>query len=171
MRRFVALVLGLTIGLGFMGSAWAQTAANQRFTVVFIGGAPGRVVASGVINGVGTDITESSTVLPNGDIATEERLIFPAGQLFVTTRGTPGAFEFNPRTCVGSFTSTGTAEVTGGTGRYAGASGEGTFQVQGYFVGGRTATGECSEDPADELVSVTVVRAAFALDVPGLAAA
>ncbi len=53
--------------------------------------------------------------------------------------------EFDERTCVGSFTFAGPFTVVSGTGAFQGATGSGSVQGRGGFVGERTATG-CSED-------------------------
>jgi hypothetical protein len=50
---------------------------------------------------------------------------------------------FDPVACTAKATSTGSWTLTGGTGRYAGASGAGTFGGHATLVGSRDARGRC----------------------------
>jgi hypothetical protein len=94
-----------------------------------------------VITAVGTDVFLSS---PEGDPASYSRYEFPDGTLSV--RNTPEEEELtlNPRSCVGKLEASGTWQVLGGTGAYAGAQGSGTLTVSGTVFLAREAGG-CSE--------------------------
>jgi hypothetical protein len=138
----VAMVL-----VGLPGPAWAETTGPQRLTVVIRQelGQPqptfSKVIASGVINAVGTDVFEDS---PEGDPASYSQYVFPEGMLSVTTM--PEAMEFtqNPRSCVGRLNASGTWTITGGSGAYEGARGHGTLTVKGTIRSEREAQG-CSD--------------------------
>lgn len=155
MKRVISVVAAVAVGvLAWAGPAAAYPAGNQRFTVIFSGAeeAPGRVVASGVVNGVGTDVTVSQD-----DSTTVDEITFPGqGTLFVTINFDPGPEpSFDSRSCVSRFSGTGTLTVTGGTGRFVGASGTGSVSLKGIFVGRRTAQG-CSEEGGRSFVVATV---------------
>ncbi len=140
------MALGL---LAWAGPAAADAPANQRFTATFTstGGSqpPVRVIASGLINAVGTDVTVTS----DGDAGSTEMFVFPGqGTLFVTVTNNPGGSQtFDPRSCVSRFSGTQTLNITGGTGRFVGASGTLMGTERGTFVAQRTAQG-CSQDEA-----------------------
>jgi hypothetical protein len=51
--------------------------------------------------------------------------------------------EVDPRTCLDVISQPGTYQITAGTGRYAGISGDGTYQLSLIFVAGRSH-GQCS---------------------------
>jgi hypothetical protein len=149
--RFVRAVLGsvlvVLVLVGFPTSAGAQTTGPQRVTIVirqdFAQDQPtfSRVVATGVITALGTDVFLPS---PEGDPASYSRYEFPDGTLLV--RNTPEQEEFtlNPNSCVGKLEASGRWEVLGGTGAYADAEGSGTLTVSGTVFLDRVPEG-CSE--------------------------
>lgn len=167
MKRVVSVCTVVALGLlAWAGPASADPARSQRFTVIFSGdeGAPGRVVASGVVNGVGTDVTVSED-----ESTAVDEITFPGqGTLFVTINFDPGPEpSFDSRSCVSRFSGTGTLTVTGGTGRFVGASGTGAVSFKGIFVGRRTAQG-CSEEGGRSFV---VAKVNGTLHLAGAAAA
>ncbi len=141
MKRLLAVLLGTAFLLmGLASPAAAQTQGSQRFIV--FGGGTGEdvnftVVAIGPITGFGTfEETEDPDVI---------RFVFPQGTVTLDSPTTDETEEFDERTCTGRFTFTGPFTIVGGTGAFQGASGSGSVQGQGWFIGERTATG-CSED-------------------------
>lgn len=150
-----AIVVAMALMGGLAGPAWAAS-NNQTFTIFFQGSGtsepPGTVVASGVINGAGTDKTVSDS--QSGSV---ERLDFPGqGTLFITTTNDPNQTQsFDPRTCVGTFSGTGTWRITKGTGDFAGATGSGTYTLQGTFIADRTESGGCAKRSGTFVVLVT----------------
>ena len=168
MKHVVGFVAGVTVLVGGLAGSASAVTGSQRFTLTFTGGDTGKVFAAGVLNASGTDIQLSSTDNPDGSSSGVDRFVFPQGTLTVTHFENPGEFSFNPRSCVGRFSFTGTFTVTGGTGAYAGATGSGTDVGSGIFVVKRNPDGSCSEE---EAFSNVVVRATGTLSVPGQAAA
>jgi len=141
MRKALAVVLGVTLGLvGSAGAASAQAAGEQRFIVIASGsGGEERstVIAVGPITGVGTfEETENEDVV---------RFVFDEGSILLYAPGEEETEEFDEFSCTGSFTFSGPWEIIGGTGAYEDASGSGRFAGQGRFVGVREPQG-CSED-------------------------
>jgi hypothetical protein len=93
------------------------------------------VTASGPISGTGKDVVVNDTT---------DKFVFSKGN--VTVVHTPGSNHesFNPQSCTGTFTERGTFQITGGTGKYKGATGSGTYDARGTFVGTQTPDG-CSD--------------------------
>ncbi len=168
MRKTVvaAIVAGIAL-VGFPGGAAAQTTGRQTFTLSQIGDQPeATVYATGPIRGVGRDIVVNEEFDDEaGTFVSEDILRFPDGDVFVTFTG-QAAFDFNPDTCVGKFSGTATYEITGGTGRYTGASGSGSGTFRGVFVAGRNPDGTCSEDEEDETASVFSARLRGTATIP-----
>jgi len=129
--------MGLALVTGAARPASAATDGAQRFTIVFAGpdGEAGRVLAAGVIHGAG------SNPASQGD----QVLIFQEGTLFLSTELTGGSGGYNPTSCIGRGTSTGTFVVTGGTGQLQGATGSGTFSGTGATMARHLPGGGCSE--------------------------
>ena len=69
----------------------------------------------------------------------------PGGTLRLAHKQSWGTQGQNPRTCLATVTSSGTYQVTGGTGRYKGVHGHGTYSLTAYAlvnkVKGKCATG------------------------------
>ena len=149
--RLVKAVLGSAVMalvlVGFPAPAVAQTTGPQSVTIVvrqdFALDQPtfSRVVATGVITAVGTDVFLPS---PPGDSASFSRYEFPDGTLSVRNNPEQQEFRLNPNSCVGMLEASGTWEVLGGTGAYAGAQGSGTLTLSGTAHLARKADG-CSE--------------------------
>ncbi len=144
-RRMVlaAVVLASVAVAAFPGAAHAAVAGPQRFVVVSAGapGAARTVYAAGVMNAVGTE-----TILSNPAGVATLRWTFPEGTLHVT-----GHYSFqshlDPQTCLRTITLNGTWQITSGTGRFAGASGGGTFSGTNRILLTRTGEGACVPPP------------------------
>lgn len=159
MKRIGAGVAGLlTAMLVFAGPARATT-GTETFKIVFTGdprsGMLGRVVASGVITAVGTDETIAEDPHPDGSETDTDVFTFPGGTITLVDTDPGDIFQFDPRSCTARIgTDAGTFTVIGGTGRYAGASGGGTFTARGLVIFDRTADG-CSEEPRSFFAIIT----------------
>ena len=84
------------------------------------------VIANGPIHARGTD----TVIDDNNDVFS-----FPAGSIDVHHAAKHQHDSFDPVTCLGRHTESGTYRITGGTGAYAAASGRGHYTVNVYFVG------------------------------------
>ena len=58
----------------------------------------------------------------------------PGGTLTLAHKQSWGTRGENPRTCLATVTSSGTYQVTGGTGRYKGVHGHGTYSLTAYAI-------------------------------------
>ena len=160
MRRAAAAAVGvLCILAGQTGSVSAGT-NDQRWLVLTRPGEPTHVVATGTVNASGT-VTDAFTLNPDGTFDNLATQVFPDGNLFFHASGT-FAFTLNPRTCQGEGDVVGPFEITGGTGAYEGASGEGVDRISLHFFFDKTDTG-CSPFPA-RVSGVT--RATGTLTIP-----
>lgn len=146
MRKLVGLLLAAMVVVGMAGPAAAAT-GRQDFRLVQVGGesAPTRVIATGVVNAVGSDVELTSVDNSDGSSSGTDRFDFANGSLFISHQEN-GDFSFDPRTCVGRFSFTGTYQITGGTNSYVGATGSGTDTGQGVFLANRNPDGSCSEE-------------------------
>lgn len=169
MRKLLGVLVAALTLVGMAGPASAASGA-QRFLLTTVGGenAPGKVIASGVINAVGRNVDTSSVDNPDGSSSGTGEFIFPRGTVDAAHQE-KGTFSFNPRTCTGKFSFTGTFEITGGTGAYAGATGSGTHTGSGTFVASRNPDGSCSQTAT--LFNLFVDRATGTIDVPAGGAA
>lgn len=151
-----AAVLASFVVLGLQETASAES-GTQRFHMTYSGPftfadpPDRRVTAAGPIQGKGYQefISEVPAPEPNTFVGTAE-LVFPEGSVFVTLTST-GEFRFNEHACRGFNTGWGVWTITGGTGAYAGATGEGTYEGRNTLSAERTPDG-CPAEP-DRLVS------------------
>ncbi len=160
-RKTIVFVLGLLcLQLGFAGSAVAES-GRQTFVLSQLPGEDQiRVTAGGPIRGVGIDVVVNEVEdHQTGVITAEDRFEFSEGSVSVTSGVTvTSPFSIDPRTCVGRGEGAVSYQITGGTGRYAGATGSGTGTFRIVAVLGRNPDRSCSEEPADEVAHIFIVR-------------
>jgi hypothetical protein len=147
-RKGLFAVMTACVALASLsGIAWAQTAFPQTFVVYAAGppGTPRTVVGVGAINGVGTVIIGGSQPGPGGSFIQQTTWVFPEGSLFVTLTYT-STDTSDQQSCYSRSHLTGTWQITGGTGRYAGATGSGTISGPNSTYFTRTAEG-CTSTP------------------------
>ena len=125
-QRFIVGVVTVLVALGLVGTASAAT-GFQTVDVYAVGSAttPRTVTASGPISGVGSVVLGSETDGPDGTRIATTTWVFRDGSVFVTLTFRARA-SFDSHSCVATTHFTGTWRITGGTGRYAGATGGGT---------------------------------------------
>ena len=93
------------------------------------------VIAHGVFTGAAVDHVLSNNV---------DRFVFPNGAIRVHHSNGKGPQSFNPKTCLLTVNQHGTFLITHGTGKYAGISGHGTYQLSILAIGARSH-GKCSQ--------------------------
>lgn len=168
-KKIMAFVLGLAcLQLSFAGSAAAEPGRQTLVLSQLPGEDQIRVTAAGPIRGVGVDVVVNEVEDEGtGVITAEDRFEFPEGNLSLRSRITlTSEFNVDRRSCVGRAGGAITYEITGGTGRYAGATGHGTGTFRIVAVLGRNPDGSCSEDQEDELAHIFIVRLAGVATVP-----
>ena len=133
-----ALVVG---GVAPAASADSRVSGFERFLLVSTSeqGNP-TIVGNGPVHARGTDIAVNNH---------RDRFKFPAGALKIEHYATSHSESFDPRTCVGRAPESGTYQVVGGTGRYEGASGPGTYHLQVYVIG-------CTEGDPSNVFSLVI---------------
>ncbi len=168
-KKIMAFALGLEcLQLSFAGSAAAES-GRQTFVLSQLPGDDRiRVTAAGPIRGVGVDVVVNEVEDEGtGVITAEDRFEFPDGNVSLRSRITlTSEFSVDPRSCVGRAGGAITYEITGGTGRYAGATGQGTGTFRIVAVSSRNPDGSCSEEQEDELAHIFIVRLAGVATVP-----
>lgn len=95
------------------------------------------LLAYGVITAAGTDRLNA-----NGT----DTFLFPGGTFtvkHVTAKGTARQY-FNPKTCLFTYSEKGTFKLSGGTGRYWGISGSGTYALSVIGISTRVKGGACN---------------------------
>ena len=154
-QRILVGVVTILVALGLAGTASAATTGFQSVDVYAVGSpdAQRTVAASGPIAGVGSVVLGSETDGPNGTRIATTTWVFRDGSVFVTLTFRARA-SFDSRSCVASTHFTGTWRITGGTGRYAGATGSGTVTGTISAYHRRSASG-CS---SNEYLRVTRFR-------------
>jgi hypothetical protein len=93
------------------------------------------VIARGVFTAGGLDITTGKTT---------DTLKFPDGTIRLRHSPGTGPQSFNPRTCLFTVHQHGTYTLPGGTGKYAGISGHGRYQLDILAVAPRSH-GKCTQ--------------------------
>ena len=95
---------------------------------------PASVIARGVFTAAG------QTRLGDAKVGT---IRFPGGTIVLSHRQTHGSERFSPASCLSLVSQSGTYRIVRGTGRYAGISGHGTYQLSLEIVATRVG-GRCS---------------------------
>jgi hypothetical protein len=80
--------------------------------------------------------------------STVDTIVFPGGSWRVKHSPGTGPQSFNPKTCLMLINQHGTYTILGGTGKYKGISGHGTYQLSIVLVGAKTKKGACSQTAA-----------------------
>ena len=123
------------VAVGAVAVAWAGSATglsgSQRFSISGTD-TGGTVYASGPISGSGRD----KVLGENAD-----KFTFAKGSVLVSHHATSQNQSFDPRTCLGQFTESGTYSLSSGTGAYKGVTGSGTYSARGTARQQRTASG------------------------------
>ncbi len=149
MKRFLVAtaIAALSLLGGLAGPAGAHDSheINQHWTVITQPGEPTRVNARGVLDDSGT-VVDVLTLNPDGTFDNLATQVFPHGNLFYHGQGTY-TVQVNPDTCRGTGDVVGPFVITGGTGEYAGASGDGVALIHLRFFFDHTATG-CAPFPS-----------------------
>lgn len=156
-RTTVGFLFGIVLIVFMTSPAMAQTPRTETFTIILAGGdnAPGTVVASGPISGVGKDVS-----IGGGDT---HAFVFPQGRVFTVATFTSETPTDDPLTCVQTDVFGGTFLITGGTGAFAGATGSGTFTGDGTIVTSRRHNGGCSQH---QVFGLHVIHATGTVSVP-----
>jgi hypothetical protein len=143
MRRTLAAAIGaVSVAAALTGTGLAAASASpaasgtEHFQIMTTSATSNRlsIIATGVFTAGGVDHE-------NASVATEK---FPGGTFTIKhSRGT-GKQTFNPRTCLLTLNLHGTYTLSHGTGKYAGISGHGKYQLNILAIGTKVH-GKCSQ--------------------------
>jgi hypothetical protein len=149
------LAVGIALVVSAPGNATAQATGNETFrgAIVTSGSSGVRVVvasvvvAKGVFSGVGR-VVEIENLPGDPDNVSRDDLVFADGSIHIVSTTLDSSFSVNPRSCIFSGTVQQTGIVTGGTGRFAAATGNytGTVTFRGLLQ--RNPDGSCSMEQA-----------------------
>jgi hypothetical protein len=134
----IALVVG---GVAPSAIGTTTTSSTQHFLIVQTsetGNPP--VIATGPIHARGTDVQVNNR---------RDRFVFPGGVLRIRHHATTSRESFDPTTCLGRFSESGTFTIIDGTKAYKNVTGSGTYHVRGYFIG-------CTEGDPSNVVSIVI---------------
>jgi hypothetical protein len=149
-KRPAAAIVSLALAAGALGNAALAAGTTpakpptERITL-FSATARGHdlpiaVEATGPIHGIGTE-TQTETPTPSGQI-NHATLHLPDGTIQLQA---PEKFAWQPdqHACAAKAHGGGTFKITGGTGIYRNATGNGTFTDRGVLIGARSRAGKC----------------------------
>ena len=131
MRLRMAVAALTVVGAAIAGVAGTASASpvtgTEHFLILQTGTSQvPSVTASGPIHAAGRDIVVSDN---------RDRFVFPKGTLIVDHHAVSSHDSFDPKTCLGRATETGTYRIVRGTHAYSGASGHGTYHVKVLIQG------------------------------------
>jgi hypothetical protein len=130
----VAVIGGGGLASASVSPAAVQTEHFQLVTASATSNTAG-VIAYGAFTGSAVDIMGNTT----------DTFKFPNGSFQVRHSPGKGPQSFNPNTCLLTVNQHGTYTLGHGTGRYAGISGHGTYQISILGIGARSK-GRCSQN-------------------------
>jgi hypothetical protein len=157
MGRQAKLGLAVLLAAGIIGAfattAAAQTSGSETFdgTIVASASASGdRTVQASVIRARGAfDGVGRIVEVPNGpgdpDNILRDDLVFAAGSMHIVTTVVDVSMSVDPRSCVAVATVQQTAEIQGGTGAFAAASGSFVGMLRARIVLARNPDRSCSD--------------------------
>ncbi len=165
-RVVTAVAIALALLVGLPGVASAEASGQQSFVLVFTADptqTPGKVIARGPITGVG-----SVRVTERSDAGLSSIYEFAAGTLSVTATPIGGSFEPDFRSCTARGTSVSHVEVTGGTGDFARATGNGLATGTTLPTGARGHDGECllGQQPPARGIEIVDVEKSLVIGSP-----
>ena len=130
----IATVIGVTAASA--STAAPRAASGTEYVQVMSTSAAGP--ASAIARGVFTAAGQAS--LGDARVGT---IVFPGGTVVLSHRPGKGSSRFYPGACLSLISQSGTYQIVRGTGRYAGISGHGTYQLSLEIVAARVH-GACS---------------------------
>jgi hypothetical protein len=134
-----AATAAATIGISAASAATAASSAASGTEYIQVmsastGSGPASVITHGVFTAAGQGR------LGDAKVGT---LTFPGGTVVLSHRQAHGSQHFSPASCLSLVSQSGSYQIVRGTGRYAGISGHGTYQLSLEIVAARVH-GQCS---------------------------
>jgi len=123
----------------FRGAIVASGVSGERTVITTV------VVATGVFNGVGR-IVEVPNLPGDPDSVERDDLVFKGGSMHLLSTVVDVSLSVDQHTCVATVDIQQTGEITGGTGRFANATGSSTATVSATALLARNPDKSCSLD-------------------------
>jgi hypothetical protein len=157
----VALLTAATTLVVWIAPAAAQTSGSETLTgVIVASGTSGqrevvsaRIVATGAFNG-GGQIIEIPSQPNDPENVNRDDLVFHDGTMHLISTLQSATFSVDPRTCIVTVTIEQTGVISGGTGRFATASGSFTGVATGHGLALRNPDRSCSEDQRINILNI-----------------
>ena len=131
-----AAMSGAGIALASTGSAGTAGAESFQLMTTSATSPTSSVIAHGVFTGAAVDHQQAHNM---------DTFVFKNGTVRVHHANGKGRQSFNPKTCLMTISQRGGYRITGGTGKYAGITGGGRYQLSILAVGARSG-GKCSQN-------------------------
>lgn len=124
-------------GIAVASTNSAGTTGTESFQLMSTSatGTTSSVIARGVFTGAAVDHQQAHNM---------DTFVFSNGTVRVHHSNGKGRQSFNPKTCLMTISQRGDYQITGGTGKYAGISGHGRYQLSILAVGARSG-GKCTD--------------------------
>ena len=159
----VALLAAATTLVVSIAPAAAQTSGSETLTGVIVASGTsgqrsvvsGQIVATGVFTG-GGHIVEIGSLPTDPDNVNRDDLVFHDGTMHLISTLLSATISVDPRSCIITATVEQTGVISGGTGRFATASGSFTGTATGHGLALRNPDRSCSEDqtPLIEILKI-----------------
>ena len=130
----IATVTGVTAASASTAAPWAASGTEYVQVMSTSAAGPASAIARGVFTAAG------QARLGDARVGT---IVFPGGTVVLSHRPGKGSSRFYPGACLSLISQSGTYQIVRGTGRYAGISGHGTYQLSLEIVAARVH-GACS---------------------------
>lgn len=130
-----AAVGGAGIAVASTHSAGATGTESFQLMTTSATSPASSVIAHGVFTGAAVDHQQAHNM---------DTFVFSNGTVRVHHTNGKGQQSFNPKTCLMTINQRGGYRITGGTGKYAGISGHGRYQLSILALGARSG-GKCSQ--------------------------
>lgn len=131
-----AAMSGAGMALASTGSAATSGAESFQMMSTSGTGSTSSVIAQGLFTEAGVDHQQAHNM---------DTFVFPNGTVRVHHTNGKGRQSFNPKTCLLTISQRGGYRITGGTGKYAGISGDGHYVLSILAVGARSG-GKCVQN-------------------------
>ena len=156
--------IALTASTAAAAPAAAATSGSETFkgTIVTSGVSGTRtvitsvVIAKGAFSGVGRIVEVPNLPTDPGNVSRDD-LVFPGGSIHLVSINVDFSVSLTPNSCLATTTIQQTAEVAGGAGQFAAATGSFTAAVTGPALLARNPDGSCSftQNPLHEVDMIT----------------
>jgi hypothetical protein len=125
-------------GIAVASTHSAGTTGTEAFQLMSTSatGSTSSVIAHGVFTGAAVDHQQAHNM---------DTFVFSNGTVRVHHSNGKGRQSFNPKTCLMTISQRGDYRITGGTGKYAGITGHGRYQLSILAVGARSG-GKCTQN-------------------------